>query len=193
MIGAPPREHQKPVDTNALVHRVFEFLPGYIGRMGLPVTTPKKSDVKLLTRYDGDWENAVQLTNGWTFHAISNEMTGFIAPKSLFSRDAAADKGRPAKEYIGQWKLTEAAARKIAEEAVRKHDPVRTMKLLASAPRVQRANDVGIYVIPRFAFEWYDDKTLSHARAEIDASNGSVRFLFVFAALPQPRSPTAKP
>jgi hypothetical protein len=55
--------------------------------------------------------------------------------------------------------------------------------LLNHEPDVQKPKEIGIYVIPRYLFSWQDARTRSQAQVEVDASNGTIRYLYVLASL----------
>lgn len=124
----------------------------------------------------GGWPSVtVTFTNGWEFKYRHAGLTYAGSPRRFFDSDRLPFR---IKNYVGQWRISEEAAKIIARREIAKLGYPEKMVRMDIAPRVFRPVEIkGAPTIPRLHFEWNYPNLKNREQwimVEVDCDRGAV-------------------
>ena len=199
----PPSKKRTPAQQEEAVAALLPEVSAYARRLGLNIPFPLT--MKQVASHDAEDAGAeieIGLTNGCYFlHGGGGKeyIMGYMSPYAFWMNGPVKKKAGHARDYWGQWKMSEEDAVALARETLKKLYPEKNL-YLEDKPEVQKPVKIGTNEIPRYYIHWehevkrkipgYDEEETgidSMCSIEIDADKKCVKGINILNETDMPK------
>jgi hypothetical protein len=166
-----------PLYASGMIPAVLPLIEDFAKRLNLPVTRPITTNHILSSvcrKFDNEPYVDLRLTNGYHFFVSRGIIQNFDAPDCFFDTGFS---GVKIKDYIGNWRMDDGEALKLAQDTLQKLGYSLT-SLDAEREPDELRRPFKIKDVPRFRINWLkisDGVVLSNVALEIDGDNKTVK------------------
>lgn len=195
----PPRTSVQPIllnqhplslsASNSLVKDALPKISELVQKLQLPMTLPLSSKNIEELETDDEGTTRLVLTNGYTFECETTSGMGltfstgiaYRTPDSLFYWNPLKPRP-PIEKFLGKWKMSDEQAVTFARGMIRKAGYTEKQLGADQAPDIQKAKQVGTYIIPRLLISWkvlgdIPGSLVAEAVVEVDADSGTLKYI----------------
>lgn len=175
-----PAKQMDPARAHEFLAKILPEITDFTKKLNLPIPLPLVTNH--VDRFACHEEQEVQrgalrLTNGYVFTYNYGYVQGFEAPDVFFTRNEVK-----VKDFVGQWKLSQRDAIRLARETTKKLGFDEKLLFLDRKPEITRPNVRGKVTIPRYELRWEvmdRDVLISLVVMEIDGAKGTVKSIWL--------------